>query len=86
VAVPTPVLPADLLEELKKSSSKWMKADGGVPGFAWPAGYGAFSVGESRADAVIRYIQRQEEHHRKLTCQEEFRKFLQRYQVAFDKR
>jgi len=31
-------------------------------------------------------IQRQEEHHRRLTFQEEFRKFLQRYKVAFDER
>jgi REP element-mobilizing transposase RayT len=80
------ISPADLLEEVKKSSSKWMKADGGVPGFSWQVGYGAFSVGESQADAVIRYIQRQEEHHRQVTFQEEFRQFLQRYKVPFDER
>jgi putative transposase len=68
---------ADLLEELKKSSSKWMKVEGGVPDFSWQAGYGAFSVGESQADAVIRYIRNQEEHHRKVTFQDEFRKFLE---------
>ena len=73
---------ADLIEELKKSSSKWMKAEGGVPGFTWQAGYGAFSIGESQADTVIRYIQNQEGHHRKVTFQEEFRKFLERYKVA----
>ena len=77
---------ADLVEEVKKSSSKWMKAEGGVPTFSWQAGYGAFSIGESQADAVIRYIQKQEEHHRKLTFQEELRKFLERYKVAYDER
>jgi len=77
---------ADLLEEVKKSSSKWMKAEGGVPGFSWQAGYGAFSVGESQSDTVIRYIQKQEEHHRKVTFQEEFRKFLEKYNVAYDER
>jgi putative transposase len=80
------ISPAELLEEVKKSSSKWMKADGGVPGFSWQAGYGAFSIGESQADDVIRYIQNQEEHHRKTTFQDEFRKFLQRYKVAYDER
>jgi len=30
---------AELVEEVKKSSSKWMKAEGGVPGFSWQAGY-----------------------------------------------
>jgi putative transposase len=77
---------ADVVEELKKSSSKWMKADGGVPVFSWQAGYGAFSIGESQADAVIHYIQNQQEHHRKVTFQEEFRKFLERYKVAHDER
>jgi hypothetical protein len=77
---------AELVEEVKKSSSKWMKADGGVPGFSWQAGYGAFSIGESQADPVIRYIQTQEEHHRKVTFQEEFRMFLERYKVKFDEK
>jgi REP element-mobilizing transposase RayT len=77
---------ADLVEEVKKSTSKWMKAEGGVPGFTWQAGYGAFSIGESQADTVIKYIQNQEAHHRKVTFQEEFRRFLERYKVAYDER
>ena len=77
---------AELVEEVKKSSSKWMKSDGGVAGFSWQAGYGAFSIGESQADTVIHYIQNQEEHHRKVTFQDEFRKFLERYRVAYDER
>jgi REP element-mobilizing transposase RayT len=77
---------AELVEELKKSSSKWMKADGSTPEFSWQAGYGAFSIGESQADAVVCYIQKQEEHHRRMTFQEEYRKFLERYKVAYDER
>ncbi len=76
---------ADLIEELKKSSSKWMKAEG-VLAFSWQAGYGVFSIGESQTGALIRYIQNQEEHHRKVTFQEELRKFLDRYKVAYDER
>jgi REP element-mobilizing transposase RayT len=72
---------AQLVEEVKTSSSKWMKTDGGVPGFSWQSGYGAFSIGESQADTVIRYIQNQENRHRKLTFQDEYRKFLKRYKV-----
>jgi putative transposase len=77
---------AEVVEEVKKSSSKWMKAEGGVPGFSWQAGYGAFSIGESQADTVIRYIQKQEEHHRKVTFQDELRMFLEKYKVAYDER
>lgn len=77
---------ADLLQEVKRSSSKWMKAEGWVADFAWQAGYGAFSVGESQVEVVKRYIQDQERHHRKMTFQEEYRKFLERYKVAYDER
>jgi REP element-mobilizing transposase RayT len=77
---------ADLIEEVKKCSSKWMKVEGGVPAFQWQGGYGAFSVSESQAANVIRYIQTQERHHRKMSFQEEFRKFLERYKVAYDER
>jgi len=77
---------ADLLEDVKKGSSKWMKSDGGVSGFAWQSGYGAFSVGESQSGLVIRYIQNQEQHHRKVSFQDEFRKFLERYKVPYDEK
>lgn len=77
---------AELVEEVKKGSSRWIKVEGGAPGFVWQAGYGAFSIGESQADTVIRYIQNQEEHHRKMTFQEEYRRLLDRYRVAYDER
>ena len=76
---------SDVVEEVKKGSSKWMKTQD-VPTFTWQAGYGAFSVGESQAATVVRYIQRQEEHHRHLSFQDEFRRFLEKYHVAFDER
>ncbi|HOY58679.1 MAG TPA: IS200/IS605 family transposase [Verrucomicrobiota bacterium] len=76
---------SDVVEEVKIGSSKWMKTQG-APTFAWQAGYGAFSVGESQAATVVGYIQRQEEHHRHLSFQDEFRRFLEKYRVAFDER
>jgi putative transposase len=77
---------ADLVEEVKKSSSKWMKAEGAAPQFAWQAGYGAFSVGESQVEQVISYIQKQAQHHQTVSFQEEYRKFLERYRVVYDER
>ncbi len=76
---------ADVVEEVKKSSSKWMKQQG-VDSFFWQAGYGAFSIGESQVLALIRYIGQQEEHHRQLSFQEEFRRLLDRYGIAYDER
>ena len=74
---------ANVVEETKKSSSKWMKRQG-VRAFGWQAGYGAFSVSESNTADVIQYIARQEEHHQRMTFQDEFRRFLDRYGVAYD--
>ena len=54
--------------------------------FAWQSGYGAFSIGFSQVGAVRRYIAGQEEHHRRYTFQEEFRRMLARYDVAYDER
>jgi len=76
---------AKLLEELKKSSSKWIKTKGPeFLEFYWQAGYGAFSVSQSRVEAVRRYIRQQEEHHRDTTFQDEFRQFLRKHQIEFD--
>jgi REP element-mobilizing transposase RayT len=74
------------VEEVKKSSSKWMKADGKTPSFTWQAGYAVFSVSESSVDPVCKYIANQGEHHRKKTFQEELRSFLERHKVKYDER
>jgi putative transposase len=76
---------SNIVEHLKTSSSKWLKAQG-ISGFSWQRGYGAFSVSQSHVDAVVSYIRNQEEHHRTISYQEEIRLFLKRYRVAFDER
>ena len=78
---------AQVVEIVKTSSSKWIKTKGPQwAGFHWQGGYGAFSVSQSNADEVVRYIEHQAEHHRTLTFQDEFRKFLERHQVPYDER
>jgi REP element-mobilizing transposase RayT len=78
---------ADVVEELKKSSSKWIKAKGQeFASFYWQNGYGAFSVGQSGVAEVTNYISRQKEHHRNKTFQEEFRTFLTKFELEYDER
>jgi REP element-mobilizing transposase RayT len=75
------------VEDVKKSSSKWIKTQGTeFAGFAWQAGYGAFAVSESNVPCVRDYIAGQQEHHRRKSFQEEYRAFLDRHGVAFDER
>lgn len=75
------------VEDVKKSSSKWIKTQGPeFAGFAWQAGYGAFAVSESNVETVRTYIAQQREHHRKKTFQEEYRQFLEKHRIAYDER
>ena len=76
-----------VVEEVKKGSSKWLKLhQPGLHEFHWQSGYGAFSVSSSNVAAVKRYIENQEEHHKRRTYQEEFREFLRRHGIDYDER
>jgi putative transposase len=85
--LPRTVSQAQLIEEIKKTSSKWIKAlEARYRGFFWQRGYGAFSVSPSQLDAVVQYVKAQQEHHRTQTFQEEYRELLRRHGVDFDER
>lgn len=76
-----------LLEELKKSSSKWIKTKGDAfKNFYWQNGYGAFSVSQSAVDTVKKYIANQKEHHKKKTFKEEYIEFLEKYEIEYDEK
>ena len=78
---------AGLLEKIKKTSSAWIKHQGNqYSGFFWQAGYRGFSIGQSQLEKLLRYIERQEEHHRTHTFQEEYRNLLRKYHIEFDER
>ena len=85
--LPRTLSQAQLIEQIKKTSSKWIKAvDTRYRTFAWQRGYGAFSVRSSQVDAVLQCIDGQKEHHRTRTFQEEYRELLRKHVVDFDER
>jgi REP element-mobilizing transposase RayT len=72
---------------IKGGSSKWVHDT--FPAhrlFQWQEKYGAFSVSVSQCDTLVRYIRNQEEHHRRLTFQEEFLALLKKHRIEFDER
>jgi putative transposase len=78
---------ANIVKEVKRTSSAWIKTlERRYSKFRWQAGYGAFSVSQSHVAQVQRYIENQEEHHRRKTFQDEFRAFLKKYEIEFDER
>lgn len=54
--------------------------------FEWQGGYATFSVSQSNLDAVKRYIATQEEHHRKVSSQDELRALLRKHEIEWDER
>jgi REP element-mobilizing transposase RayT len=78
---------ADLVKEIKRVSSVWVKSKSPtLQDFAWQNGCGIFSIGFSQVNTLKNYIAGQDEHHKKVSFQDEFRKFLKRYEVEFDER
>lgn len=77
----------NLVEELKTEPSKWLKTKRpDLAEFHWQAGYGVFSVSQSNVEAVKSYIANQEEHHKKMSFQDEFRKLCERHGVGIDEK
>ena len=77
--------PAVMVKETKRASSLWIKTKAlDLRDFAWQSGYGIFSIGFSQIRSVRDYIAGQEEHHRKVSFQDEFRQLLRRYEIEFD--
>jgi putative transposase len=79
------VLIPNLVGTIKRNSSKWIKAKGGLlTKFAWQDGYSIFTIGHSQLKDVERYIARQKEHHKKVVFEDEMRTFYKKYEVPFD--
>ena len=78
---------AKVVKEIKRTSSNWIKeATPKLAKFHWQGGYAAFSVSQSNLAHVVRYIENQEEHHKRVTFQDEYRAFLKAYGVEYDER
>jgi hypothetical protein len=78
---------ADLIRELKRDSSKWIKAEQPpLADFHWQSGYGAFALSPGHVDSAKAYIANQAEHHRGVTFQDEFRRLCEKNHVEIDER
>ncbi len=78
---------ADILEDVKRNSSRWIKTISPYyTHFEWQGGYAALSLGESGIDNAIHYIKRQKEHHSRTSFEEEYKQLLALYNVEYDPR
>ena len=76
---------AKFVEEIKRNSSRWIKTkDVKFQEFAWQGGYAGFSVSQSVVERVKNYIENQKEHHKKVSFQDEYVKFLSEYEINYN--
>ena len=81
------VAPSSLMADVKRSSSLWINERKFVKGhFYWQEGFGVFSYAKSQVPNVARYIENQEQHHRRKTFREEYLTMLQKFDVDYDER
>jgi REP element-mobilizing transposase RayT len=77
----------ELLQYLKGYSSKWINEKKFVRGkFSWQEGYGAFSFSHSHLNQVVKYINNQDQHHKKQTFREEYLLLLKKYEINFEEK
>jgi putative transposase len=81
LSLPATLTVAKALQLIKGGSSKWMNDHSPKRSFAWQDSYGAFSIGISQVGDTIRYINTQEQHHKKVSFEVEFRQFLKRHGI-----
>jgi putative transposase len=78
---------ADLVQEIKVDSTHFINKKKWIRGrFSWQEGYGAFSYGHSQLDTIVRYIQNQEQHHKRSSFKSEYLTFLRKFEIAFDEK
>jgi putative transposase len=82
IQVPPSLAVAKAVLAIKSNSSKWANEEGCK--FAWQQGYGAFSVSNSNVPVVVRYIQNQPAHHKKMSFDVEFLALLKKHDIEFD--
>jgi putative transposase len=86
LSLPPALAIAGTLRGLKTNSSAWVHETRRRAAFAWQTGYGAFSVSQSNIPAMVKYVRNQDQHHRRVTFQEEFIAFLKRHGIEYDER
>ena len=78
---------SDLARDIKSASSIFINEKRWVRGqFNWQVGFGAFSYSRSQIDSVVKYIDNQEEHHKRRTFKEEYIEFLKKFEIEYDER
>jgi REP element-mobilizing transposase RayT len=78
---------SDLIKDIKISSHAYIKENSLFPDFMdWQDGYSAFTYAYSAVPYLIKYIQGQEDHHKKLSYLEELKALFKEFGIEFNEK
>lgn len=84
-AIKPAIAVSDFVNKVKANSSRWMKERFEMPlGFQWQSGFSSFTVSESCVQQVAQYIENQQEHHKKVSFEDELKSFLDKHGIKYD--
>ena len=83
VSIKPDIAISDLVRDIKSNSSSFIKEKELINNFSWQTGFGAFSYSKSQAKKVVDYILNQPQHHKRKTFQQEYKEFLQKFEIEY---
>jgi putative transposase len=87
ISIAPDITVSEIVRDIKHYSTDLINKNNWVVGkFHWQEGFGAFSCSKSHQDNVVKYIQKQEEHHKKHTFREEYISFLKKYEIEYNEK
>jgi REP element-mobilizing transposase RayT len=74
---------SDIMQKIKGESSFWINKNKLTRlKFAWQDDFYSVSIGMSQVDNLRKYIRNQEQHHQKISFQEELDKIIEEYKLV----
>ena len=78
---------SDFVKGLKEYSSKWLATNPNFPDFeSWAVSFAGFTYNINEKQTIFNYIKNQEEHHKTVSFEEEYRQFLIENRIEIDER
>ena len=85
IDLPPTVTLANLLRDIKASSSLWLKQNAAFPQFkGWAEGYAALTYAWRDKEMIVDYIKKQREHHKQVSFLDEYRALLEEHGVKIN--
>ena len=76
---------SEFIRDIKRASHKWMEENKSFSDFiGWQVGYGGFTYDYSSKRNLIRYVENQAEHHKKIDFQDELVMIFKEQGIEYD--